>query len=373
MTSDGRVVVAQITQTLGWGGLERVALDLCTGLDRTRYQPVAISLSDQIPRAEQFAAADVPVEVVAQKGLDATLPWRLARCFRRLGVDVVQGHNFGRFFYAGPAALLAGRRARFYTEHSNTLPHERALLLTQRRLSRLAPTVVAVSPTVRRVLVEQQGLPPDRVVVIPNGIAIDRYAHGDGAALRASCGVPAEALVIGHVGRFVSVKNHALLLRAFARLFAREPAAWLLLAGDGELRGDCERLAGELGVAERVRFLGVRDDIPDVLAAFDVFALSSDSEGLPLAILEAMAAGRPTVATHGAGKDVITPETGVITANGDGEALAVALTDLLAQPERRRAMGQAAVVIARERYSVSAMVSAYCALYETLLEPYGRR
>ncbi|MCC7494518.1 MAG: glycosyltransferase [Fimbriimonadaceae bacterium] len=358
-------LVVHLVHSLGWGGLERVVLDLCRSTAALGWRSAVVSLSNDIPRQAQFAAFGVPVEVVPQRGLDASLPWRLATRLRALGAAVVQAHNFGRYFYGGPAARLAGL-ASLYTEHSNTLPHERALLLAQPLLSRLAGRVVAVSETVRSTLIAAHGLAPERVRTIPNGIDTAVYASGQGPTWRQRHGLAAATPLVVHVGRLVAVKNQALLLQAFARLHG-DPPPVLLMAGDGELRGALQRLSGELGIADRVRWLGVCDDVADVLAAGDLFALSSTSEGLPLAILEAFAAGRPVVATAGAGKDLVTAATGLLTPTGAVEPFAAALQQLLDDPQRRREMGQQAAQTAARRYSLRAMATAYAAVYEDLL------
>ncbi|NUQ01369.1 MAG: glycosyltransferase, partial [Armatimonadetes bacterium] len=315
--TESQPCVVQVVWSLGYGGLERMVLDLAVGLRPLGWRVEVVALTNQVPLAEAFTAAGVPVQVEPQHGLDYRLPRRLARLFRRLGADLVHAHNYGRYLYAGPAARLA-RLPSLYTEHSNTRPAERALWHTQRLISRQAGGVVAVSETVRQGLVQQQGLPAELVRVIPNGVDLERFAGGDRARLRRELGVTSDDLVIGHVGRLVPVKNQRLLLAAFAQVVAEQPRSWLVLAGDGELRGELEQQAAALGIAPRVRFLGRRDDLPDILAGLDLFCLSSNSEGLPLAILEAMAAGRAVVATQAAGGDLVVPgQTGALTPTGD--------------------------------------------------------
>lgn len=357
------VVVAHVTWSLGWGGLERVVLDLCRSLDRERWQPLVVTFTDLIPRAEQFAAADIPIATVTQHGFDPTLPHRLARLFRDRNVGLVNAHNFGRYLYAGPAARLAGLPS-IYTEHSRTLRTERALWQLQPRVSRLADRVVAVSESLRTFLISQLRLPPERVDLIPNGIDIDVYAGGNRARARAELGLRDDEPVIGHVGRLVPVKNHRLLLAAYARLTATPSR--LLLVGDGPERPALEQEVARLGLSEQVTFLGIREDVADLLAAMDLFVLSSHSEGLPLAILEAMAAGLPVVATEAAGQDVVTPATGRLVPNDDPARLAAAMAELIDDPARRARLGAAAAAEARRRYSLQVMADSYAALYRQL-------
>ncbi len=370
MGTDGRRLVVHVTQSLGWGGLERVVYDLARAVDPARYRAVVLSLSDDLGRRAQFDAAGVPLEVVRQHGLDVTLPARLARRLTALGADLVVAHNFGRFFYAGPAARLA-RVPALYAEHSNTRPDERALWLAQPRLTRSAAAVVAVSETVRDYLLAKQRIAPEQVCVIPNGIDLAPFDDLPApAAARRALGLPEDGLVIGQVGRLVPVKNQALLLAAFAVLAPAVPEAHLVVAGDGPLRAELTADAERRGLSPRVHLLGRRDDIPAVLAAMDVFCLCSQSEGLPLAIVEAMAAGLPVVATASAGRDlVVEGRTGYLTPPGEAAPLSARLGELLRAPATRRAMGTEGRRLARERYAVGVMAAAYTALFDRLLGP----
>ncbi len=279
----------------------------------------------------------------------------------------LHAHNFGRYFHGGPAARLAGIPS-LYTEHSNLRPDERLLWRAQPWVSRLASTVIADAAGVREVLIAHHGLAPERVSVIYNGIDLPAYGLLDQATARAELGLPAEARLLGTVARLAPVKNQALLLRALARV----DADWhLVMAGDGELRGELEALAAELAIAPRVHFLGRRDDVPRVLAALDAFILTSVSEGLPISVLEAMAAGLPVVATAVGGlAELVAPErTGLLVPSQDSDALVAAIARLT--PEACLAWGQAGRAEAQSRFSLTAMVDAYQSVYDRCLA--GRR
>jgi glycosyltransferase involved in cell wall biosynthesis len=211
------------------------------------------------------------------------------------------------------------------------------------------------------------GLAPYTTVL--NGVATGVYATSriGRDAWRTSQGFRDETIFVC-VARLEAQKNHRLLLSAFNTVAGRCPAARLLIAGDGSLRSDLEQLAVRLGLSERVRFLGERTDIPEILHASDVFVLASNWEGHSVAVIEAMAAGLPVVATD-VGGTVETIEhgsDGLLVPAGDKRRFADALSELALSVERRKALGAGASLHAR-RFSVDRMVTEYLALYNTLL------
>jgi len=176
-----------------------------------------------------------------------------------------------------------------------------------------------------------------------------------------------------HVGRFVELKNHALLLQAFAQLKSTHPL-YLWLVGDGELRPAMEQLARELGIAERVHFWGVRSDVADILNAADIFTLPSKYEGNPMAVMEAMAAGLPVVASRVGGipELVETEQMGILVPVDDETYIAQGLQTLVDDAALRQRMGQAALQRAHERFDIRNTVKEYERLYEQILHANAR-
>jgi glycosyltransferase involved in cell wall biosynthesis len=207
--------------------------------------------------------------------------------------------------------------------------------------------------------------------LIPNAIPVARYGAPSvsRAEWRARNGVAEDEFVYLSVARFWPQKDHRTLLEAFAKGATRNGGARLLLAGDGALREAAADLASRLGIAAQVTFLGHRDDIADVLAAADVFVLSSRWEGNPLSVMEAMSAGRAVLATRvGAIPELVRHgRDGLLVEAGDAAAMADAMRLLRAQPAARRAMGNSGRQRAIERFDLPAMVRAYTELYEQLL------
>jgi len=206
--------------------------------------------------------------------------------------------------------------------------------------------------------------------VVHNGVDVEGYCPGEPAPeLMAELGIAGGAPVVGTVGNLRAVKDYPCLLRAFAWARERVGDAALVFVGDGAERPRLEALAGELGVADAVRFAGARTDVARMLRLFDVFALSSRTEGISVALLEAMATGLPAVVTDTGGNPevVVEGQTGRLAPVGDPERLGEALADLLADPGRRRAMGEAARERVVAEFSLERMIGAYESIYDTLL------
>jgi glycosyltransferase involved in cell wall biosynthesis len=213
--------------------------------------------------------------------------------------------------------------------------------------------------------------------VITNGIPTCSYAHPKTRwnEWRAREGFREDDVLFVCVARLASQKNHALLIKAFAEGPAADRRAHLVLIGDGELRKQLEGQAKGLGLSGQAHFLGLRNDIPDALGAMDVFVLSSDFEGNPLSVMEAMASSLPIVSTAAGGVPDLfeNGNQGLLVPPGDCQALSRSMTFLLRNHEARYAMGLAAARRAREKFDVSAMVQAYEEVYENLINHSYRR
>jgi glycosyltransferase involved in cell wall biosynthesis len=205
--------------------------------------------------------------------------------------------------------------------------------------------------------------------VIPNGIELAAYGQPlDRTAYRATLGVGPTDTLLACVARFHPVKDHAMLIRAFARIAPQFPQAKLLLAGEGPLRESLEQQVAQAGIAEQVRFLGVRRDVPQLLAAVDAFALTSVSEAASLTVLEAMASRLPVVVTAVGGNPEMVRDgiDGDLVPRGDDAACAEALARLLADPALGRKRGEAGRERVEERYRLADTIERYHQLYRRL-------
>lgn len=356
--------VVHWVQGLGVGGMERAALQLAAR-GRTAGFDDRLAVYDRDPRAEGgLDPRGVPVDFVPRRrGLDPTLARRLRRSLEACGAGVVHAHNDTALVYAALALRGMRRRPRLVaTFHNAPARPTLGARLAARWASRRAQSVVAVSAELAARLRRDGWL--ETCGSIPNGVDPAAFAPaGPVLGLRARLGFPDGALVVGHVGRFDANKRQADLVAAIRLVRAREPLARCVFAGDGPERAAVERAAGG---DPAIRFAGSIGDVAAFLREIDVFALTSADEGMPMALLEAMACARPIVATRAGG----VPEAlgdgepcAELVPAGDARVLAGAIASLLASPARRAALGARARARAEGALSFERTWSAYAPLY----------
>jgi glycosyltransferase involved in cell wall biosynthesis len=323
-----------------------------------------VSMDGRTSAAERLAP-DVDVRLLPEPPKAGSLATarRLRTLQQEVQPDLVLTYGWGAFDMLLAARSLGFRQVIHHEEGFNedeADQFKRRRIWARRLVLPGAAAVVVPSERLRGIAVDLWRLPPERVRLIPNGIRLDRFKPADrNPALRARLGIPAEALVVGTAGSLRAVKNHARLLEAVARTDAH-----LLLVGDGEERPALERRAAAPDLAGRVCFAGYQESPAPFYQAMDVFALSSDSEQMPLALLEAMASSLPAVSTDVG--DVLTmlpPEQ----ASFLGADLAGRIAELARDPDLRRQLGVLNRKRVEERYSFEAVCAAYRAMYQSVL------
>ena len=368
--------IAVIITGLGIGGTELALLSVVEHCDRSRYHFHVVCLYDEdnrlIPR---FAELGVPVTVLklydyARRPLFRYSQYRflqLVRLLRRSAFDVVhtmlpQANRSG-----GLAAHLAGVRSIVATVcNEDRVPPRGLGLAVDRMLGKRTCTTVCKSQSLLEYDRRVRALPAERYRVIYNGVDTERF---DRDAVRKSGrrppGLPARGPIVGSVGRLHPQKAHDTLIEAIAIVRRRAPAASLVIVGDGAERSALEARARALGVGEAVLFLGFREDIPELLASFDVFVLASLYEGNPNSVLEALSTGLPVVVTDiPSSRDVIIPgETGLMVPPRAAAEMAAAIETLLEDEATRLRLGANGRRTVLERFSLQKMVRAYEQLY----------
>jgi sugar transferase (PEP-CTERM/EpsH1 system associated) len=347
--------------------MEFGVVKLVNGLNSRRVHS-AICSTTPAGALKQLVSSDVPVYGLNRRsGNDVRIIWSLQRLFRRERPDVVHTHGWGTLLEGMLAARLAGVPSVIHGEHG-TLQMKTYQRWLQRRAWTSADRVLSVSSRLAERMATTMQVPTERITTIRNGVDLSRFGSSDRGAARSGLGLSNDTLVIGTVGRLVPVKDHATLLEAISLLTKRGVDVTLLVSGDGPLHATLQARVRDLGIEHSVRFLGHRQDVEVVLAALDVFVLSSVSEGLSNTILEAMASGLPVVATRvgGAEELVVDGETGLLVEPGLPRKMAEALQLLLTNESKRRTMGAAARGRVETEFALTTMIDRYEALYMDL-------
>jgi glycosyltransferase involved in cell wall biosynthesis len=347
--------------------------------DRGRFEPVIGSLAAPGTLQEAMLAGGISTFALGLSPRSPRAVLSLAALLRREHIDLLHAHCFLPTLWGLAAARLA-RVPFVFTRH-----HSDHHLRLGRRLpvaldswcAKLSDRVIAVSEATRTILVETEGVPEPKVVVVHNGM--DPLTPGsaeDIARLRSSLGLSTEQIVGLVPARLHEEKGHATLFEALPRVMARLGDMVLLLAGDGGGRQSLEAEAARLGVGDKVRFLGRRADIANLMLLADLVVVPSLAESFGFVALEAMSLGRPLVVSSAGGlpEIVLDGETGLVFPKGDASSLAEAVISLMSEPSRARRLGDAGVVRAR-LFSATRMVSGYEAVYEEVLgkNPGNRR
>jgi L-malate glycosyltransferase len=372
-------VICQLVHTLNVGGAELLARQFADAA-RDQFDFVFVCLDEAGEMAGDLAGRGYGVEVLERRpGLDLGCAWRLGRVLRKNGVELIHAHQYAPFFYAMLARAMGVRRLPIiFTEHGRDYPDypRPKRKLANRLLMRQLDRPIAVGNCVRDALIQNEGLPPDRVEVIYNGVDVSRYdpQRSLREAVRKELGYEQGEILVMQVARLNWLKDHPTALAAMAQLAKDCPQARLMLVGDGEERPALEKLTDELGLRSVVRFLGTRSDVARLLQAADIFLLSSISEGIPLTIIEAIATGLPCVATRvgGIAEVIVAGETGRLADARDADALAERLRELIGEPDRARGMGAAGRIRAEQNFSDTAMHASYGKIYGELLNRKGQ-
>jgi glycosyltransferase involved in cell wall biosynthesis len=367
MTASDRslVRVAFVVHVMQVAGAEMLVASIIDRLGNA-IAPTIVCLDAVGPLGERLRARGVEVVDLGRRpGLDVSVAWRLSRVLSERRIEVVHAHQYTPFFYSALAKPLVGRRTHLmFTEHGRHYPDlvsARRRLVNAWVLARMADEVNAVCAFSARSLATLDGFGAAQIEVIENGIDIPQATAEDLAVARDRLGLAIDRHYIACVARFHPVKDHATLIEAFAVVAAHRPDTDLLLAGDGPLRGALEQQVRSLGLDSRVRFLGVRHDVPVLLRAVDAFALTSVSEAASLTVLEAMAAARPVVVTEVGGNPEMVRAgiDGLLVPRGDAAATATALLTLLGDEALSRRMGAAARQRVEDRYQLDRTVEQY--------------
>ncbi len=373
---DGRELIHVVfsIDTMSVGGTELNALRTAQRLNPERFRVTVVTLRGEGPLAERYAKLGIPIARFPIHSMYGPQTIRqalhVARFFRRERVSIVHCHDQYSNFFSVVAARIAGVPGIIASKRWLHSP------LRYRIANgigfRVATRVLANSQAVAASLVRDDRLSSARVEVIPNFVDEAAFTPPDATTLaqwKRELQLGDGDIVVGIIASLNTIKDHATLLAAIALLAPEQPDLRLVIVGTGPLLEELRARATKLGIAERVRFAGLRPTVPSFHFLFDLSVLSSTSEGFPNSLVEAMAAGRPIVATAvgGVPDAVRQGENGLLVPPSDPQAFAHAMRELIADPVRRRRMGDAGADRARREFRADAVIGAVERLYEELL------
>jgi len=360
-------LIVHMIDELPRDGAEMLLLDLMR-LRQPGFRYVVVCLIRGGALEEEFTRIGIPVVIFGRRHkLDVGLVVRLASWLKREKAAVVHTHLFTADTYGRLAARLAGVPVVFSTVHNIVNPWKGGFRkMIDRLFARMSTGVIGCSEEVAQTLATRDKIPANRLRAIPNGIDLQKFTQVSGAGVRAEFGLPESRQLIGVVGRLHPQKGHDDLFRALAAMRrARAGQLSCLVVGTGELQAQLHDQVAELGLERCVVFTGMRTDVPRLVAALDVFIMPSRWEGLPIALLEAMASSKPVLCTRVGGiPDVVHEgDNGLLIEPGDAPALQARLEWLLDDAAARQRLGQRARETVIERFDITRTAAAYNQLH----------
>lgn len=363
--------ILHIIETLEFGGAEKIVISLANSMAGTHE--VAICCLKRIGALGSEVDSRISVFCLDKReGNDYLLPFRLARLIWKNGYDVVHTHNWGVFLEGGLAALLARTPVLIHSVHGPYTPYPDALSsrvrislrhFLERLLSRRFQRIAAVSDAIREYIVREIRIDPSAVITVHNGIPVGNNPPAG------ETGAGDVAFIT--VGRLAEIKNHLLMVRAFHEVLKEGAAARLIIVGDGPERANIEGFLRTNRLEGKVTLLGFRSDVGELLRGADVFVLTSRYEGISVALLEAMRAGLPVIATRVGGipETVRDGKTGLLVGQDDLPGLVRAMRSLVQSEELRRELGRSGRDFLLEEFSLSVMNTRYSKIYAAAAGP----
>lgn len=362
--------VMQIVHDLNFGGMQRVVVDLCLNIDRSRFKMHVCCLQELGPNAKELEYKGIPLFFIRKKpGVDYFLPFKLRKLFLRQSIQIVHTHGINPFFYGTIGAKLARVPLTIQTDHARGhFPVARKEMISEMVQSWFVDRIVAVSEGVKADLVKYEHIRPEKIQVIYNGIDGSKYrVKIDTAKKRKELGIDKDDKVVGVGVRLSKQKGISYLIEAVSLLIKIIPEIKLLIVGDGEYKINLKKLSKKMGIKDNVIFTGFRFDIPELLQIMDVYVLPSLWEGHPLVLLEAMAAGKAIVASiiPGNKETVDHGYSGFLVPPKNPKELSHALKKLLVNEDIRNKIGLAGYEKFNNQFTLHKMINEYQNLYET--------
>jgi L-malate glycosyltransferase len=367
-----RARLLQVAYGMGVGGMEKVVSDLCRRLDRSRYEVAVYCTHVKGPLGEELEAVGIPVfhEPARRRAGHWLRPARIFRFLKEHRPDVVHTHNTAALLDSALAARAAGVPVLVHTDHSRRYPDRRRYVIAERWMSGLTDAFCAVSNHTRGELARFEGIPESRIEVVYNGLDLP-FVPGDAdrCEVRASLGLDDGTPVIGMASRLEWQKGHDLFVAAMPLILAGIPSARAVIVGGGSKEGEIREQIRGLGLEDKILLTGVRPDVPRIMAAFDLFVMTSNFEGMPIAALEAMAVSLPIVSTAVGGVPEMVDDgvTGRLVEGREPATFAAHVVELLSDRGRLRRLGEAGRSRYERHFRLASMIGGYDEIYRRCL------
>lgn len=362
--------IMQVVLSLACGGLERLTLQLSDRLNKEKYRVTICCLDREGELAAEGRLKGINIVAFDRKpGFDMLLPFKLAVLMRKQNIDIVHTHNPCAMIYGTLGARLARVPVVMNTRHNGDIRHVNRIIWAMNDI------IAVISRDAQQTLLRHNKIKQDKTLVVYNGIDENKFNILQlNNQFRINLGINSRAHVIGTASRLSTLKDQYTMIESFCLVLKQLPNSYLVLVGDGPERQTLEQHSARLNVSKNVIFLGFRNDIVSYLSMFDLFIMSSLMEGIPLALLEAMAVSRPVVVTNVGGNSevVIEGETGILIPPKDSEKMAQAIIKILQNPNLAKKMGEAGRKRVEDKFTLDRMVNRYESIYEEYLARKGR-
>ena len=364
-----RLKLIQITHDLAIGGLQQVVVNLCKFIDKEKFNVSVLCLRALGSFTKEVENMGVKVTLLPQpeKGTDYVSFFKIAKILKKENIDIIHTHNTQPFVEGTLGALLAPKvKAIVHTDHARDFPDKKRYMFSERLVSRFASYIVGVSDHTCRNLIEYEKISPRKLVTITNGIDGSKFAINiDRDKKKKELGLTDFDPIIGLGVRIVKQKGIIYLLKAMPKIIEHFPNIVLVIAGEGPLEYVLKKEAELLGIMSNIRFIGPRLDMPELLKLFDLYVLPSLWEGLPMVLLEAMAAGCPIVATEvgGNAQAIENGYSGTLVEPRNPMNLTEAIIDLLTHSNLRKKYIHNGLQVYANRFSAESMTRRYEELY----------
>ena len=360
-----------ITHDLAIGGLQKVVVNICKTINKDMFAVSVLclrALGSLVPEVERLG---IKVSIIPQeKKTDYFSFLKVAHVLQKEKIEVIHTHNTQPFIDGTIGALLSGVRTIVHTDHARSFPDKRRYMFAEWLFSHFAYKIVGVSDHTSKNLMKYEKISSKKILTIPNGIDGSSFATTiDKNKKRIELGIESDSPIIGLCGRLTEEKGITYLLQAMPEIITNVPGVICVIAGEGHLEEHLKREASLLRISGHVRFVGPRLDVPELMKLFDIFVLPSLREGLPMVLLEAMAAGCPIVSTDvgGISTAVQTGYNGTLVRPQNPHELAGAIVRLLEDEPLRRKYAENGDKVFKDNYSAEKMTRKYEQLYLRLI------